>query len=71
MTLGEFKRLLTRIQVVVAEPMRVLATILLISAVFYGAVALTGRKPEWHTLLEHLRLCQLCRSTGIADAAWC
>ena len=44
--------MLTRIQVVVAEPIRVLATILLISAVFYGAVALTGRKPEWHTLLS-------------------
>lgn len=50
--LGEFERLLTRIQVVVAEPMRALASILLISAVLYGAVALTGRKPEWHTLLS-------------------
>ena len=28
-----------------------LATTLLIGSVLYGVVALTGRKPEWHTLL--------------------
>lgn len=49
--MGEFKKLLTRMQVVVAEPAKALASVLLIAAVLYGVVALTGRKPEWHTLL--------------------
>lgn len=49
--LGEFNKLLTRIQVIVAEPAKALASVLLIAAVLYGVVALTGRKPEWHTLL--------------------
>jgi hypothetical protein len=48
---GEFEKLLARIQVVVAEPVSALAWVLLIAAVLYGVVALTGRKPEWHTLL--------------------
>lgn len=48
---GEFFRLVTRIQVIVAAPVAMLASILLISAVLYGVVALTGRKPEWHTLM--------------------
>lgn len=48
---GEFERLLTRIQVVVAEPVKVLAALLLIAALLYAVVALTGRKPEWHTLM--------------------
>lgn len=49
---GEFELLLTRMQVVAAEPLRMLAAILIIAAVLYGAVALTGRKPEWHTLMS-------------------
>ncbi|MBU0717795.1 MAG: YIP1 family protein [Planctomycetes bacterium] len=48
---GEFFRLMTHVQVVVARPAATLATILLLSAVLYGLVALTGKKPEWHTLL--------------------
>lgn len=48
---GEFEKLLTRMQVVVAAPVSTLASVLLIAAVLYGAVALTGRKPEWYTLL--------------------
>lgn len=48
---GEFFRLMTRVQVLGAKPLASLATILLLSAVFYGIVALTGKKPEWHTLL--------------------
>lgn len=48
---GEFQKLLTRMQVVVAAPVSTLASVLLIAAVLYGAVALTGRKPEWYTLL--------------------
>ncbi len=48
---GEFEKLLTRIQVVAAEPATALAGVLLIASILYGVVALTGRKPEWHTLL--------------------
>lgn len=48
---GEFLRLMTRIQVIAANPLALLCTVLLLSALFYAAVALTGKKPEWHTLL--------------------
>ena len=59
---GEFENLLTRIQVVVAEPAKALAAALLVAAVLYGVVALTGRKPEWHTLLT------ICVYAGFIDA---
>ncbi|MBU0638433.1 MAG: hypothetical protein KKB50_06170 [Planctomycetes bacterium] len=48
---GVFAQLLMRIRVIVAEPAKALASALLIAAVLYGAVALTGRKAEWHTLM--------------------
>ncbi len=48
---GRFLRLMKRVQVVVARPAATLASILLIAAMLYGVVALTGRKPEWHTLI--------------------
>lgn len=48
---GEFEKLLTQIKVVVAEPAKALASVLLVAAMLYGVVALTGRKAEWHTLL--------------------
>jgi len=48
---GEFERVVMRIVAVAAEPAALLATILLIAAVLFGAVAVTGRKAEWHTLL--------------------
>lgn len=49
---GEFERVLLRIAAVVVQPAGLLAAILLIGAVLFGAVALTGRKAEWHTLLS-------------------
>ena len=58
---GQFEELLTQIQVVVAEPAKALATVLLIAAVLYGVVALTGRKPEWHALLT------VCVYAGFID----
>lgn len=58
---GEFEKLLTRMKVVVAEPVTALATVLLVAAVLYGIVALTGRKPEWHTLLT------ICVFAGFID----
>ncbi|MCH7840694.1 MAG: YIP1 family protein [Planctomycetes bacterium] len=48
---GQFLRLMKRVQVVVARPAATLASILLVAALLYGVVALTGRKPEWHTLI--------------------
>jgi hypothetical protein len=59
---GEFEKLLTRIQVIGAEPAKALATALLIAALLYGVVALSGRKPEWHTLLT------ICVFAGFIDA---
>jgi len=58
---GDFERLLVRIQVIGAEPLKLLATLLLIAAVLYGVVALTGRKTEWHTLLT------ICIFAGFAE----
>ena len=55
---GKFEQLLARIQVIVAEPAQALASALLVAAVLYGIVALTGRKTEWNTLLT---ICCLCR----------
>jgi hypothetical protein len=48
---GEFVRLMTRAQVIVAQPLKTLAVVLLLSSMIYGIVALTGKKPEWHTLI--------------------
>lgn len=60
--LGEFERFITRIRVVAAEPARVLTHVLVIAAVLYGAVALSGRKPEWNTLLT---ICVLATYTEV------
>ncbi|MGD8450939.1 MAG: YIP1 family protein [Phycisphaerae bacterium] len=59
--MGEFKKLLARMRVIGAEPATALASVLLIAAVLYGAVALTGHKPEWHTLLT------ICVLASFAD----
>ena len=59
---GEFTKLLTRIRVIVMEPVQALAAALLVATIFYGATALTGRKPEWHTLLT------ICVFVGFIDA---
>jgi hypothetical protein len=59
---GVFEKLLTRIQVIAAEPVEALVAALLVAAVLYGVVALTGRKPEWHTLLT------ICVYAGFIDA---
>ena len=48
---GEFLHLMDRIRVVVVNPVVALTTILVLSSLFYALVALSGRKPEWHTLL--------------------
>ena len=48
---GEFMKLLRRLGAVVLKPLYMLTSFLLISSLLYAAVALTGRKPEYHTLL--------------------
>ena len=48
---GEFTKLMARAQRIVAAPVGLLASLLLTASLFYGLVALTGKKPEWHTLM--------------------
>lgn len=48
---GEFNKLLARLAGVVFAPAQMLASLLLISSMLYGVVALSGRKPEYHTLM--------------------
>ncbi len=49
---AEFEKLIMRIVVIGVAPANFLASFMLIAAVLYAAVALTGRKPEWHTLMS-------------------
>jgi Yip1-like protein len=49
---GEFNRTITSLGVVVLKPAGLLASYLLIAAVLYALVALSGRKPEWHSLMS-------------------
>lgn len=49
---GEFNKMLARLGVVVVKPVYLLVSMLLISSVFYALVAMTGRKPEYHTLMS-------------------
>jgi hypothetical protein len=59
---GLFWRNLARAQAIVAPPAILLASVLLLASLLYGVVALTGRKPEWHTLLT------VCVLAASADA---
>lgn len=59
---GEFEKLLARIGAIVAQPASALAAALLTSAVLFGLVALSGRKPEWNTLMN------VCVFAGFAEA---
>ena len=49
---GEFNKLLARLGAIGLAPAYMLASLLLISSFLYAAVALTGRKPEYHTLMS-------------------
>ena len=49
---AEFTTLMAQIKVAAASPAYVLASILLIASCLYAVVALTGRKPEYHTLVS-------------------
>jgi hypothetical protein len=58
-----FNKTITRILVVVLEPMYLLASFMLIASVLYAMVALTGRKPEYHTLMS------ICVYAGFIELA--
>ncbi len=49
---GEFSTMMTRLGRVVIAPVQLVASYLLIASVLYALVALTGRKPEYHTLMS-------------------
>ena len=49
---GEFNKMMSRLGVMVATPVLFLSSFLLMSALLYAVVALTGRKPEYHTLMS-------------------
>lgn len=49
---GEFSKVLARLGVLVVSPIYFVASFLLIAAVLYAVVALTGRKPEYQTLMS-------------------
>lgn len=59
--MGEFQKTIARLGAVVLAPVGLLASFLLIAAVLYACVALTGRKPEWHTLMS------ICVYAGFID----
>jgi hypothetical protein len=48
---AEFNKVVARLMAVVVSPVQLLTAFLLTSAVLYAVVALTGRKPEYHTLM--------------------
>ncbi|RIK66557.1 MAG: hypothetical protein DCC65_09390 [Planctomycetota bacterium] len=58
---GEFLKMLRRLGAVVLTPIQTLVSFLLISSLLYAAVALTGRKPEYHTLMS------ICVYAGFVD----
>ncbi len=60
---GVFNKEITRLQAIVAMPVYFLASFMLIASVLYAAVALTGRKPEYHTLLA------ICVYAGFIELA--
>ncbi|MFQ5463570.1 MAG: YIP1 family protein [Phycisphaerae bacterium] len=60
-----FEKLMMRIVAVGAMPGYFLASFLLIASVFYALVALTGRKPEFHTLMS------ICVHAGFIELVGC
>lgn len=47
-----FSKTITRLGGIVLKPMYLLGSFLLIASMLYAMVALTGRKPEYHTLMS-------------------
>lgn len=49
---AEFTKMIARLGSIVVAPVGMLASFLLIASMLYAIVALTGRKPEYHTLMS-------------------
>jgi len=62
---GEFRKIMARLGVIVASPAYFLASYLLIASMLYAVVALTGRKPEYHTLMS------ICVYAGFIELTAC
>ena len=60
---AEFKKTISRLLVIVAAPAYFLASFLLIASFLYAVVALTGTKPEYHTLMS------ICVYAGFIELA--
>lgn len=60
---AEFNKTISRLGVVVWSPIYFLASFLLIASVLYAMVALTGRKPEYQTLMS------ICVYAGFLELA--
>jgi len=60
---GEFTKTMSRLGAMAASPAYMLASFLLIASVLYAVVAMTGRKPEYHTLMS------ICVYAGFIDVA--
>ncbi len=60
---GEWRKLMSRAGAVVLSPAYMLSSLLLISSLAYAVVALTGRKPEYHTLMA------ICVYAGFVELA--
>ena len=58
-----FEKTMTRIGEVAVKPMYLLASFMLIASALYAMVALTGRKPEYHTLMS------ICVYAGFIELA--
>ena len=62
---GEFNKMLARLGVIAFHPARLLVAWLLVASLLYLTVAMTGRKPEYHTLLS------ICVFAGAVDLVAC
>lgn len=49
---GEFFKLIARLGEMIVSPLYFLTSFMVVASICYALVALTGRKPEWHTLLS-------------------
>jgi len=58
---GQFMQTLSRLGAIVLTPMYMLTSFLVISSILYAFVAMSGRKPEWHTLMS------ICVYAGVIE----
>ena len=63
---GEFNKTIFRLGAVVDKPVYFLSSFLLIASILYAVVALTGRKPEYNTLMSICVYAGLIELAGVA-----